>query len=64
MAGKNLVILSKFDRKDILEPTEQYSLCSQHYQEKKREFCDYQINMVDSSMPKIWCEVCTPPEWS
>jgi hypothetical protein len=64
MAESNLIVLSKFDRKDIIEPTEQHSICSKHYAERKEEFKDYQLNKVVSSMPETWCEICTPPEWN
>jgi len=64
MAEENLVVLSKFDRRDILEPTEQSCFCYLHYQERKNDFKDYQIDMIKSSIPKIWCEICTPPEWN
>lgn len=64
MPKGNLVILLKFDRKDIIEPTEQYTLCSEHYESKKEQFKNYELVRVNSSMPKKWCEVCTPPQWS
>jgi hypothetical protein len=64
MAEENLVILSKFDRRDIAEPTEQYIFCLENYETRKEQFKGYEITKVHSSMPKIWCEVCTPPQWS
>jgi hypothetical protein len=64
MAEGKLVMLLKFDRKDIVEPTEQICLCSEHYESKKEQFNGYNVVIVNSSMPKFWCEDCMPPVWN
>ena len=59
----NLVTLSKFERTDIVEPTEQQVFCLEHYREVKGNYKDFQIRKHSSSMPKTWCETCTPAEY-
>ncbi len=56
----NLVIASKFKNREDIYPEKQKKLCKEHY--NKSDFKDYQINKHQSSMPKKWCEVCSPPE--
>ncbi len=61
----NLVTLSKFERTDIVEPTEQHTLCIEHYEQERRKenYRGFEVVGHLSSMPKTWCETCTPAEY-
>ncbi len=60
----NLVILTKFESEGSIINTEQKVLCNEHYKQQKETLDKgYQINRTNSSMPKIWCEVCSPSNW-
>ncbi len=63
MEEPNLVILSEFRREEIIEPTEQHIFCNKHYEEEGRKYKDFEVSRYLSSMPKIWCEICTPLDW-
>jgi hypothetical protein len=60
MAEGNLVIFRRFDREDILEPTEEHKYCSKHAEGKKKELPGCEISVYDSSNPQFHCEVCSP----
>jgi hypothetical protein len=56
----NLVILSKYEDKNVIYPAESSILCKTHYEEKEKSFQDYKITKINSSKPNIWCETCNP----
>lgn len=58
----NLIMLSKWDGKGNVNPAEQHCFCLEHYESRKDNFKDYQITGVNSSVPKLWCEICSPPD--
>jgi hypothetical protein len=56
----NLVIISQYkDKKDIY-PVEQKILCKTHYNKETITETNTQVNELESSMPDIWCDVCSP----
>jgi hypothetical protein len=64
MEKNNLVLLVKYEEgKDNVLPTEQHILCMIHYEKLKEKYSDFKLNESVSSIPKVWCEVCTPPEY-
>ena len=58
----NLVYLLKFE-KGRLEPAEEHRFCLEHYEPRKNIYKDYQVTEVNSSIPKLWCEICSPPDF-
>jgi hypothetical protein len=60
MTENNLVIMTKYEGKDSINPAEQITLCKTHYNERKTGQDNYQVNEVNSSMPNVWCEACNP----
>jgi len=61
---KNLIILSE-ENPELVEPTKCIILCREHYEAKKQNLKNkkYSISSYRSSIPKIWCEVCSPSDY-
>ena len=60
MIEKNLVTMIKYGGKDSINPAEQITLCTEHYNERIVDKDNYTIIKLNSSMPNMWCEVCNP----
>jgi hypothetical protein len=62
---EELFVLSKFQNKGDINPTEQRKFCKKHYEEakKKEDLSGYELRMNYSSTPSTWCEICSPDDW-
>jgi len=64
MTENNLVSLTKYEEnKDNVNPTEEHILCMPHYEPLKGKYSNFKLNTRVSSIPNVWCEICTPPEY-
>jgi hypothetical protein len=64
MTEENLVSLTMFEEgRNSINPSEEHILCIPHYEKMKKMYIGYNISKRKSSIPKVWCQVCTPEEY-